>query len=179
MTTAIRDQVEAILEATEYDVSKAARRVYRPGNEAMIIYVLELGLHTFARKQRAETRRHLHNTVIAPKPVFVSGRVTGSIKPSPRQQARITKEAQNLFTTYPINAHLMLGDATRDELLAAAQNERAAAKGHLRKAHWFEALANELKPGQKVKERWTGPEAAQLLRDEIWSQTEEKAVAFA
>jgi hypothetical protein len=175
----IRDEVEKILEATSYDVPKAARRVYRPGNESMILYVLELGLNTFTRKQRAETRRRLHNTVINPKPVFVRGSVTGSIKPSPRQQARIDREARNLFTTYPIDANLMLGDATREQLIAAAQGERASTKGHLRKATWYEAMANQMKPGQIVKARWTGPEAAQLLRDEIWRTTESKDVTFA
>lgn len=64
-----------------------------------------------------------------------------------------------------------IGAFTREDLLAQASKERASAKGHIRSARFYEALAEPMKAGQLVRDYWK-PEAAIKVKEEIWQKAD-------
>ena len=169
-----RARVEKILESVNGDLGKAVAEIL-DGSADLIRYVVEIGLLTFQRRQRADTRKHIRTTVLNPQ--FVKGRVTGSIRRSKRAQARIDQAVRSLFIDWKIGK-IALGDVSKSGLLEAAASERGSSKGHLRNAYFYEALAEPMNDKETVKEHWKDSKAAALIRDEIWRDSEDKPVVF-
>lgn len=67
---------------------------------------------------------------------------------------------RSILDTWQIGS-VRLGDATRALLLETAAIERESAQGHLNNASFYASIANGLKEGQKVRQRYT---AAQVSR---------------
>jgi hypothetical protein len=77
--------------------------------------------------------------------------------------------AKELFGGWMINAHVSLGDATKEDLLTEANNERQSANGHARNVQFYVALAEPMKSGQRVSEYWRDKSVAKI-RDRIWNE---------
>ena len=89
---------------------------------------------------------------------FKVRRIRGEIRqPSGESKARWTPYFMTLRNGTP------LGEATREDLIDAmeweAQLERAAKRNH----HFYRRIVEKLKPGQKVKERFTETDLQRLL----------------
>lgn len=88
------------------------------------------------------------------------------------------KETQTLFSKDGWNiGEINIGDFTREDLLEHAAKERKSAKGHIRNAQFYEALAEPMAAGQKVSAYWK-PDKALKVREDIWKNTESKSPAL-
>jgi hypothetical protein len=164
-----RDYVLKILEEVDGDISEAATVIYK-GPKQIAFYVITLGLEWMKSKQRRERRRELRTEV---KPQFTPGPVTGSYVLTKSAKKRILRHTQELFgdNGWKIG-DLNLGEFTKEQLLAQASAERASAKGSIRNAQFYEALAQPLQPGQMAKDYWKS-ETAHKIKSGIWNQTED------
>lgn len=159
----MKNDVEAIIKAAAGDLKVAANQVMR--RPKMVRYVVAVGLKYMADRLRRDTNRETRTVLSDPNAGSI---VSGIIKLSKRQRARLERTVSNLFAEYMIG-NKPLGEATREALLDEARAERAAAKGHSNNAYFYERLARRLKPGEKVPQKWTQQEVAQLMRD-IWKE---------
>lgn len=166
----IKEDVYEVLD--EHDnIVEASTAIYK-GSKAVCLYVIQLGLEHVTSRRRAIKRRELR-AVIKPEFIAAPSGVTGRVILTKRAQTRIVENARELFAGWMINATISLGAATREDLLVQAENERSSAKGHIRNAELYEALADPLKPGQRADAYWT-PKAVQKVKDKIWNTTEDK-----
>lgn len=173
--TTYRDQAVEFLTKAGGDVAIAAAKVYNSASRGLILYVITLGLGTLKAKQRRQRRRELKVEV---KPQYTAGRTTGSIKFTKATQKRLIQHAQDLFGADGwMIGDLQLGGMTKEQLIAQAESEEASAKGSLRNARFYRALAEPLKSGQKAGSYWKR-EAGLKLRDEIFHETETKKPAL-
>ena len=156
------------------DLRAAAEKIYR-GSKDTAIYVILVGLERISQRADAAVRRQMRRTVINPQ--FVKGRTYGSVKRTRGSIRRAAAAARDLFVSYKI-AGISIGLYTKEQLIEQAVKERASAKGHLRVAVWYEALAEPMANGQTVKDYWVSEEAIELIREEIWMGTEDKDVKF-
>ena len=170
----LKDDVLKLIEDST-DIRNAAEKIYR-GSKDRAIYVITVGLEHIKAKGNASTRRQLRRDVISN--TLVKGKTYGSVRRSKASMRKAAEAARELFTKYFIGS-LPLGEATKEFLLQQAQNERASSKGYLRNAVWYEALAEPMLPGQMVADYWQSEKACELIREEIWRDTEHKGVSFA
>jgi hypothetical protein len=165
-----REEALRIIEEADGDLSSAAKTTYGK-SRGLVLYVIELGLGTLKAKHRRTRRRELRATV---QPQFMKkpGGVTGSVVLTPAAKKRLMQGARDLFGSdgWQIG-ELNLGSMTKEQLMAQAMNERASAKGSLRNASFYEALADPLKPGQMAHEYWK-PADAHRIKREVWKDTE-------
>ena len=174
MTTSLKDQVLILLDGVK-DYSDLAATIYK--TPKLAVYVISVGLEHLASRNRATTRRTMRNAVIKPQFSQRQGGVTGSVTISKRSQRKLEAAARDLFLTWRVGS-MALGEMTKEALLTEASNERASAKGHLRNAVFYEALAHPMQSGETVKAYWQSAKAVKLIRDEIWEDSEDKTVAF-
>lgn len=158
------------------DYVAIAAKIYG-GEKALALYVMQVGVETLAAKRRRSDRQELRSTVVKDDFVKRPGGPAYSVKPSRRSMDRLGKVVADFFHRWKIGA-LDLGDATREDLLAEANKERASSKGHLRNAVFYEKLAEPMEPGQRTRDYWKSAEAVKLIRDELWRDTEGKGVGF-
>jgi hypothetical protein len=169
----MKDDVLQVI-ADSIDIRNAAEKIYR-GSKDRAIYVITVGLEHIHAKANAAVRRTLRHRVISK--TLVKGKTYGSVRRSKSSLRKAAEATRELFTKYMIGS-LPLGEATKEFLLQQAQNERASSKGHLRVAYWYEALAEPMATGQIVADYWKSEKACELIREEIWLDTEEKDVHF-
>lgn len=165
-----RDEALKTIEAAGGVIADAAALVYR-GPKMVAMYVLMVGLETIKSKKRRERRRELKREI---QPVLVKGRVTGSVRPvfTPAAKARLLRATQELFGDDGwMIGDLNLGDFTKEQLVAQAVKERESAKGSIRNANFYEALAEPLQPGQLARDYWKS-ETAHKIKERIWKDTE-------
>lgn len=164
-----RDDVIKILDECDNDTSVAAGAIYE-GPKEIALYVIMLGLETIKSKRRRTRRRELREEI---KPQFKAGKTTGSVTFTAKTKERIKRNHSiNLFGDdgWQIGG-LNLGDMTKEQLLAQAANEQSSAKGSLRNAQFYTALAEPLAPGQTARTYWKS-ETARKMKGEIWKSTE-------
>jgi len=171
-----KDEAHLILDKFGKDYVKAAEAIYN-GPRPLALYVLHVGLEYLASRRRATTRRNMEDTFVNPKFVHRPGAVYGSVKLSPGHVRKLKQATSDLFLTWCIG-DTKLGDATKEFLVNEAQHERKTSKGHLRRAVFYEKLAEPMKSGQKVREYWQAAKAVELIRDDVWKGTEDKDVEF-
>lgn len=168
--TSYRDEAIRVLEECDQNIADAANAIYA-GPAKIALYVIQLGLETLKSKQRRNRRRELRTEV---KPQFRQGRSTGSVILTKASKERLLKRTKELFGENGwMIGDLNLGDLTKEGLLAQAVAERASAKGSLRNAQFYEALAEPLQPGQLAREYWKSETAHKIKRD-IWKGTEDR-----
>lgn len=161
---------EAILSAVaenDSDFKATANAIYRIKDLA--IYAMVIGIENIVARERAEKRRELR-AVVQPEFVKPAGKSYGSVVLTERSKQRMVEHAHDLFNDWKINATVTLGNATREELLHQAQAETLSAHGHSRNAAFYQALAEPLKPGQRVIDFWRDTKRVTKLRDKIWHQ---------
>ena len=158
------DDVHEIIDASR-TTADAASKIYR-GPKALALYVIETGLEHIRARRRATKRREFKVVI---QPEFRPGRTTGSFVLTPRAKARLVDHARELFVGWEINATIRMGEATKEELLFEAKKLRASAKGNIRTAQFYEALAEPLKAGQRVRDYWRDENVVQKIKDEIWT----------
>lgn len=140
------------------------------GPRDLAIYTITIGLEHLKAVVRRERRRSLRREI---KPEFRSGRTTGSVVFTERAKKRVVEHAQRLFDDWQIDAHIKLGNATKEELLASARAERSSAKGHIRTAMFYEALAEPLNAGQRLRDYWESKSDVVKVKNKIWRDTAE------
>lgn len=163
-----RDDVIKTLTDADNNIGNAAAVIY-DGPKKIALYVIQLGLETLKAKKRRQRRRELRAEL---RPQFTAGRTTGSIVLSKASKERLVKQTKELFGDdgWQIG-DLNLGDFTKEQLLAQAVAERSSAKGSIRNAQFYEALAEPLQPGQTARTYWKS-ETAHKIKSEIWKDTE-------
>ena len=167
-----KEAAHAAIEAADGDIFVAAEAIYK-GAKPLAIYVITVGLDKLKARRRATNRREIRREV---KPEFKQGKTYGSVVLTPQAKKRLSDSAQRLFGKDGWDiGDLNIGYFTREDLLAQASKERASAKGHIRNARFYEALAEPMKPGQIVKDYWK-PEAASKIKTDIWQKSEDKKV---
>lgn len=140
------------------------------GPRDLAIYTIIIGLEHLKAVARRERRRSLRREI---RPEFRAGRTTGSVVFTDRAKKRIVEHSQKLFDAWQINATISLGNATREELLRMARAERSSAKGHIRTAMFYEALAQPMKPGQRMRDYWETKSDVVKVKNRIWRDTED------
>ncbi len=165
-----KEAAQAAIDAANGDIQIAAEAIYK-GPKPLAVYAISVGLDKIKSRRRAANRREIRREV---KPEFKAGKTFGSVVLTPQSKKRLTDGAQRLFGKDGWDiGDLNIGYFTREDLLAQASKERASAKGHVRNARFYEALAEPMKPGQLVKDYWK-PETATKVKEEIWQKTEKK-----
>jgi hypothetical protein len=163
-----RDDVLKTLEDCSGVILDATERVYS-GPKKIATYVISIGLECIKSKKRRERRQELKKEL---KPVLVKGKVTGSVIFSKASKTRLLKATQELFGDDGwMIGEINLGDFTKEQLLLQAAKERDSAKGSLRNAQFYEALAEPLQAGQFARDYWKS-ETAHKIKQEIWKDTE-------
>ena|SRR5271166_5888394 len=162
-----RDEVLKVLSQHE-NIADAAEEIYG-GPKVIAIYAIQIGLERLKAKKRRERRRELKTEI---RPQFTAGKTTGSIVLTKASKERLLKQTQQLFGDdgWKIG-DLNLGEFTKEQLFAQATAERSAAKGSIRNAQFYEALAEPLQPGQKARDYWKS-ETAHKIKLGIWKETE-------
>ncbi len=165
----IQDEVQEIIEKT--DTIKEAADVIINGKRSLVVFVVMLGLEHFSAKKRRERRRQLRTEV---KPQFQAGPVTGSVVLTKSAKKRLLKSTRELFGDDGwMIGELNLGDFTKEQLIAQAVQEEAQAKGSIRNAQFYRALAEPLQPGQVARDYWKS-ETAHKIKQGIWKGTEDQ-----
>ena len=172
-----KERVYEILDEVKNDFEKAAGKVYNEPKD-VVLYVLQIGVEHLAARRRATNRRNLRSAVVNPKFVTKHKGAASYVKLSKKSEINLLKATQTLFDDWKIDAHISLGNATREELLEKASAERASAKGHLRNAEFYERLAEPMQPGQRVRDYWTSPKTVELIRKEIVENTMDSDIGF-
>jgi hypothetical protein len=54
----------------------------------------------------------------------------------------------------------------------AIENEKRSAQGHERNVEFYSALADPLKPGQRVSEYWRDAKVVAKIKEKIWAVEE-------
>jgi hypothetical protein len=161
----VPDHREAILDiAAKHDLPDATNMIF-DGPKDRAKYAISIGIETITAKERARNRRELRSVV---QPRFKQGKTIGSVVLTDNAKKRLVEHAQDLFTGWMINATVSLGNATKEDLLDAINNEQLSARGHLRNVEFYSALAEPLKPGQRVSDYWRNSKTVAKIRDQIW-----------
>jgi hypothetical protein len=159
------DDAWAIYKEADGDTNKAADAIYA-GPKRLAWYVISLGLVAIARKKRANRRRELR-ALIRPEFVKAPGGPTGSVVMTEKSKQNLLDYAKELYGDDGwIIGNLNIGDMTKEELIAQAASERKSAAGSIRNANMYEAMAEPMLPGQKVRSHWT-KKAFNALRDSL------------
>lgn len=163
-----REEVLEVLDSVEGDLQAATELIYDgPGKVAR--YVIQLGLESVQAKRRRMRRREFKAEI---KPQFTPGRTTGRVVLTKASKERLLRNTQELFGDDGwMIGNLNLGEFSKEQLLAQASAERASAKGSIRNAQFYEALAEPLQPGQLVRDYWQSKDA-RGVKDKIWRDTE-------
>jgi hypothetical protein len=168
----LKDKATALI--GDYDNSRDAAVAIYEGPRDLALYVLQVGVEKLGALRRRAVRTELRQEL---QPHYVKGKTTGSIVLSPKSKRKVIEMSERLFTEWQIDATITLGNATREELLSKAQAERASSKGHIRTAMFYEAIAEPLKPGQRVMEYWR-QDAALKVKRQIWRETKDARPAL-
>jgi hypothetical protein len=159
----------AVIDAADGNVSAAALDFYN-GPKSLALYMLEIAVTHLKARKRATNRRSLRRVV---QPEFKKSGVTGRIVLTQRAKKRLTENTRSLFGKDGWDiGEINIGAFTREDLLAQAAKERASAKGHIRNAQFYEALAEPMKPGEVVRDHWKNPSKVTAVKDKIWRDTE-------
>jgi hypothetical protein len=172
MTQDLRKKICDILE--EYNeekaddqISKAAADVLK--NKVLSLFCIKLGLERLTAEMRRHKRRELlakinpqYETETTAATDTKEGTIRGEFTPETLKKLEEEGRKLNLFSSWMINPNLPLEEATRDDLKLASAAELKSAQGHRRNEKFYEALAKELAPGQKVKDRFSGEELQKL-----------------
>lgn len=166
------EPIQLILDRVGGDIDLAAEEIYS-GSKPLAIYLIILGLNKLRSRQRQQRRTELRREI---RPQYVRGSATGSIQFSRKTKIRLFKQAEELLgeNGWNLGEVGFLVNLTKEALLDQAWRERQSAKGHLRNAQWYEALAEPLQPGQIVRDYWNA-EAAIKLKQDIWADAEGKS----
>lgn len=82
-------------------------------------------------------------------------------------QHGIEAYAQSVLAKWMIDGKIPLGEATKEDLTAAANREAASAAGHLRNVTFYRALAEHVPPGGRLRDHIT-PSEAETLRERVF-----------
>jgi hypothetical protein len=141
MTISLRDVVNEILDEGKYIGPDAvADEAFKRLTRGDYASALRQSLREFARLAISLRRRR------------------GGPQPKPQKSGRSWRHRDAvsalLNTQYEIGdgRYKVFGDMTRDDLLYAAKVRREQAAQNAAKADWLERFANELSPGQKVRQ---------------------------
>lgn len=165
------EDIHKILDAAEGDLASAASEVL-VGSRYVSLYVIRIGLENIQSRRRRQRRRELTQEI---QPQYQPARsgITGRVELTPAAKKRIAARARDLFGPDGWNiGGLNLGEFTKEQLIAQAASERRSAKGSLRNAEFYEALAEPLKPGQLVKDHWKEPSAMHKVKDKVWKDSD-------
>lgn len=163
-----KDEVLKVLDDAGNVVADAAAEILS-GPKKIALYVIQIGLETIKSKRRRDRRRELRSEV---RPQFKAGPVTGSIVLTKQAKERVIKNTRELFGADGwMIGDINIGAMTKEQLLAQAHSELASAKGSIRNAQFYEALADPLQPGQRADSYWK-PETATKIKRGIWKHTE-------
>jgi hypothetical protein len=163
-----REKLLQTLDAVDGDIRLAADIVY-DGPKTLAIYAIKSALEHLKARKRATRRREIRSTA---QLRVQAGRTTGSIVLTPKSKRKLLEMTQVLFGEdgWQIG-EINLGNFTKEGLLQEAAKERRSAKGHVRNAMFYEALAEPMEAGQMVKDYWE-PKTATKIKKEIWKDTE-------
>jgi len=164
------EDVHKILDSVDNDIELAAEKIHG-GKKDILLYVISVGLDHIKAKRRANRRRELRREV---QPQFRTGKTAGSIELTPKAKERLFNSTKELFGNdgWKIG-DISLGDFTKEDLLLQAAAERKSAKGHILNADFYEALAEPMKDGQRVRQYWK-PEDAAKIKGKIWKEGESR-----
>lgn len=163
-----KEAAQAAIEDADGSISEAAIAIY-DGPKPLAMYVISVGLEHIKARHRATNRREIRREV---QPQFTQGKTVGSVVLTKQAKKRISDNTQRLFGKDGWDiGDLNIGSFTRESLLDQAARERSSAKGHIRNARFYEALAEPMKPGQLVKDYWK-QEKAISVKNTIWKETE-------
>lgn len=166
-----KEAAQAAIENADGDIGAAASAIYN-GSKPLALYVISVGLEHLKARRRATRRRELRAVV---QPQFVPGKTVGSIVLTPQAKKRIEANTRDLFGKDGWNiGDINIGSLTKEDLLAQALKERGSAKGHLRNAKFYEALAEPMEPGQIVKDYWKQPSKVTAIKNDVWKTTEDR-----
>lgn len=169
-----KEAAQAAILAAGGNIPIAAEAIYA-GPKPIALYVISIGIEHLKARQRATNRREIRREV---QPEFKAGRTSGSVVLTPQAKKRLTASTQRLFGKDGWDiGDLNIGNFTKEGLLDLAAKERASAKGNIRNARFYEALAEPLKPGQIARDHWK-PEAATEIKTKIMRETEGKILDF-
>jgi hypothetical protein len=169
----MKEDVLKILDASD-DVQDAANTIYQ-GPKSLAIYTITVGLDKLKSSRRRTRRKELRDEV---KPQFKQGPTVGSVVLTESAKRRLAANARDLFGPDGwMIGDLNLGNFTKEQLLSQAENERKSAKGSLRNASFYEALAEPLVPGQQAKDYWKLADA-QRVKASVWKDTERRRAAL-
>jgi hypothetical protein len=173
----MRNEVEKYLDKYGNDYALAAQHIQNSGNVKLIAYVLHIGVASIAAGKRQQKRRELKPMVKPPQRTTQRpGGVRHSVVFSPGHEIKLKRAAAELFM-WPIGG-AKLGAFTRELVLAEAVKERKSGHGHIKNAIFYERLAAPMNDTDTVLQHWKSPEAASLIRDEIWREAKGKRVTF-
>ena len=158
------EDIHEILDKVDDNVELAADKIIG-GPKKLLRFVLLIGLITIKAKRRATRRRELRRDI---QPQYQKGRTTGSIVFTAQSKKKLFEKTNELFGNdgWKIG-QLSLGEFTKESLLETAIMEEQSASGHKKNAEFYRALAEPMKPGQRVSEFWTSAKAAEIKKT-IW-----------
>jgi len=162
-----RENVLRVIDESD-NLAEAAITIYK-GPKAIAVYAIQLGLETVKSKRRRVRRRELRAEV---RPQFKAGRTTGSVVLTAAAKDRLVRNTRDLFGDDGwMIGDLNLGNMTKEQLVAQAEQEKSSAKGSLRNAQFYAALAEPLAPGQRARDYWK-PADARRIKSGVWRDTE-------
>lgn len=148
--------------------AEAAKSLLRDGPRSLVLYVLAIGINKLLAQDRHNTRQELKREI---QPQFVQGPTTGSVRLSKATVARQIKIADRLFNEYKIGI-LSIANMTREELIEQAKKELSAARGSIVNYKLYNAWAEPMQPGQRVRDYWR-PAEFENVRTRILAETRE------
>jgi hypothetical protein len=158
-------EIYQILQNHNNNLERAARDIYN-GDEDAALFVIKVGLERIAGMYRRKNRKKLTETVV--NPTFPTGKYGKVPPPSKKARAILLRATESLLHSWKINANIYLGDATKEDLVMAANSERKSAIGKERRAMFYERLAAPMQEGETVTHYWKNDRAVQLIREEVW-----------
>ena len=152
------ETIHKILDKVDDDAELAAEEAYN-ASKKVVVEVLRIGMATIAGKRRRLNRRQFKRDIVPKYQRTAKGgqEFTASTK------KKLASLAQKLFGPEGWKiGRIFLIDFTKEQLLAQVDSERLAAQGHEDNADFYEALAEPMKSGQKVRGVWKADEILAL-----------------
>jgi hypothetical protein len=162
-----RDKVEDMLSKVGSDYEKLAERAWKSGDQELIEYLLKVGFAKIDSHRRRKARQFIKENVIRTE--FFSDKPLPKVKvklPDSFRAKHIQRTVANIMTSWRIGG-VELGKCTKDKLMTQARNERAAGKGHIENAIWYERLAAPMNDKETVASYWKDGKVIAFIRDEV------------
>lgn len=160
------DKVRTMLRAAHNNCAAVTKKIMSEKDPKLIVFLVQIGVEHLASKFRAHDRRDMRRNVV--EPTFVKGKRRPSIL-TPNDKVKVAQAAKSLFEVWKIGG-IGLGEATKDKLLMAANEERLAGTGHLKNAEFYEALAAPMDDTETVADHWENENAVVLIQEKIWKE---------